>query len=111
MISYCGLDCSLCEGLKATKENDDTARKAVAEKWTVQYHSDIKPEDINCHGCKSDDTKFFFTENICGIRKCNIKKGTSNCAVCDDYMCDELKAFIEMAPPVGEALEALRKTV
>ena len=108
MISYCGTDCLKCEGYQATQENNDVKRKEVAEKWTVQYNSDIKPEQINCHGCKSDGNKFFFTENICEIRKCNIQMGNSNCAECVEYKCEKLEKFIELAPQVGEALEALR---
>ncbi len=45
----------------------------------------------------------------CEIRKCNIEKSTSNCAECNEYKCEKLEKFIELAPPVGEALEALRK--
>ncbi len=108
MISYCGADCSKCEGYQATQENSATKRKKVAEKWTVQYNTDIQPEQINCHGCKSDGTKFYFTENSCEIRKCNIEKGTLNCAECAEYKCDKLEKFIEFAPSVGDALEALR---
>ncbi len=108
MISYCGTDCSKCEGYQATQENSDTKRKEVAEKWTIQYNTDLKPEQINCHGCKSDGAKFFFSENICEVRKCNIEKGTSNCAECPEYKCKKLEKFIASAPQVGEALEALR---
>ena len=110
MIAYCGMDCSKCEGYLATKEDNDAKRKEVAEKWTIQYNTDIKPEQINCNGCKSDEIKFFFTESMCPIRKCNIEKSTSNCAECSEYKCEKLINFIEMAPPVGEALEALRAT-
>ncbi len=108
MIAYCGTNCSTCEGYQATLENSDKKRKAVAEKWTAQYHTEIKPAQINCHGCKSDGAKFFFAENSCEIRKCNIEKGTANCAECAEYKCEKLEKFIAAAPPVGEALAALR---
>jgi len=29
-----------------TQENSDTKRKEVAEKWTIQYNTNIKPEQI-----------------------------------------------------------------
>jgi len=108
MISYCGTDCSKCEGYIATLENDDTKRKDVAKKWSDQYNTEIKQDQINCNGCKSDRVKFFFTENICEIRKCNIEKANSHCAECSEYKCEKLDSFIELAPQVGEALDALR---
>ena len=74
MIAYCGMDCEKCEGYLATKETDNTLRTEVAEKWSKQYNTDIKPEQINCSGCKSEGIKFFFTETECPIRKCNIEK-------------------------------------
>ena len=109
MISYCGMDCSKCEGYLATQENNNDKRRDVAEKWTIEYNTEISPEQINCYGCKSKDEKFFFTENICEIRKCNIERSTTNCSECPDYKCEKLENFIGLAPGVGEALEALRK--
>ena len=108
MIAYCGLDCSKCECYIATQENDDKKRESVAAKWSVEYKAEIKPEHVNCNGCKSDDTKFYFTESICEIRKCNIEKSNDNCAKCNEYRCKKLTKFIEMAPQIEEALEALR---
>jgi len=103
------MDCSKCEGYLATQENDNAKRKDVADKWTVEYNTEIRPEQINCKGCKSNSEKFFFTETICEIRKCNIEKGTPNCARCAEYKCKKLQSFIELAPTVEEALEALRQ--
>ncbi|WP_084457110.1 DUF3795 domain-containing protein [Desulfogranum mediterraneum] len=108
MIAYCGMDCEKCEGYLATQENSDAKRVEVAEKWSREHNADIKPEQINCTGCKSEGLKFFFTENMCPVRKCNRDKDTVHCAKCSQYRCETLEAFIKEAPPVGEALENLR---
>ncbi len=108
MIAYCGMDCDKCEGYLATQENSDVKKAEVAQKWSEQHNADIKPDQINCNGCKSEGIKFFFTENVCPIRKCNVDNNTAHCAVCSQYRCNTLKEFIKEAPIIGEALEALR---
>ncbi len=108
MISYCGMNCLKCAAYIATQENDDVKRKETAANWSLRYHAEILADQVNCTGCKSNGIKFFFTETMCPIRKCNIEKGTENCAKCNEYPCETLSEFIKKAPEIGKALEALK---
>ena len=107
MIAYCGLNCFKCEAYLATQEDDDSKRAETAKNWSEMYNADIKPEQINCEGCKSEGEKFLHCD-ICEIRNCCLTRQIDNCAVCDDYICDKLSGFIKLAPVAGEALEKLR---
>jgi hypothetical protein len=108
MIAYCGIDCSKCEGYLATQADSDSKRSAVAQKWSALYKAEIKSDQINCDGCKSEGRKFFYCDNLCELRRCCISKGFENCAACDEYVCITLSGFIKVAPEAGIALEKLR---
>ena len=109
MIAYCGLNCSKCEAHIATQENDDVKREETARKWSKLYAAEIKPDQINCNGCKSDGVKFFHCD-ACDIRQCCLSKSVDNCAVCEEYICDKLSGFVKLAPEAGAALENIRST-
>lgn len=65
MIAYCGLDCLECEGCIVTQENDDDKRAAIARKWSTQYNTDIKPEQIKRKKIKHiTKERIFYDKNI-----------------------------------------------
>ena len=107
MIVCCGLDCSKCEAYQATREDNDVKRAQVAKEWSVRYDADITLEHINCDGCKTGEKKFFYSSDLCEIRKCCMEKELENCADCEMYICDTLKKFIALAPEAGSALSKL----
>ena len=111
MIAFCGLVCTECPAFLATQENDDTKRKEVAEAWSKQFNMTIKPEDINCDGCKSEGKRLIGYCHICQIRKCSQEKGVENCAHCDEYACEKLTEFFAMAPMAKTSLEEIRKVL
>jgi len=106
LIACCGLDCSKCEGYIATQENDDNKKAEVAKKWSAMYGGDIKPEDINCNGCRPEGLKFTHC-NVCDIRKCCMEKELDNCAGCDMYVCKKLEDFFKLAPDARAVLDKL----
>jgi hypothetical protein len=109
MIGYCGIVCSDCPVLIATRKDDDGERKRVAEMFTKQYGKEYKPEDINCDGCVGDGQRIFRYCNVCEIRKCGREKRVSNCAVCMDYPCGKLsKLFVEYSK-AKETLDEIRR--
>jgi hypothetical protein len=110
MMAYCGLICTDCPAFIATQNNDDQARKKVAEEWS-KHDAVLKPEDINCDGCLTDTEKVFKFCNVCEARKCGKAKGVANCAYCDDYACDKLAEIFKMAPEAKTRLDELRKTL
>jgi len=111
MISYCGIDCSKCESYLATQANSDIERRKIAEQCLIEFNVNMKPEEINCNGCKSNGVKCAFAASLCEIRKCNIEKSQPYCAVCSEYKCEKLEKIIQSAPAICEALEAIRQNL
>jgi hypothetical protein len=108
MIACCGLECEKCEAFIATKNNDDQHREKVAEQWAKLYGAPVKPEHINCTGCRSQGTQFYYCDQMCEIRKCVMAKGLENCAACGDYACSHLQEVFAFGPQARETLEMIR---
>ena len=111
IIGFCGIKCNECKGYIATKNNDDILRKEIAEEWSKQFGSDIKPEDVNCDGCISVDGRHIGYCNICEIRKCGLENKVKNCAYCDEYTCEKLDNFHKMATDAKKNLEEIKKSL
>jgi hypothetical protein len=117
-LAYCGLSCNKCPVFIATANDDNALRLRTAREWS-QHYSEIlesvgigklKPEDINCEGCRSEGTHFFGCKN-CSIRPCCQKKNLVACAGCPEYeSCDMLKSFFsfEAHYPAKKNLDKIR---
>jgi hypothetical protein len=99
MIAFCGIICSECPAFLATQKDDDNERKLVADKWSKEYNSNIKMEDINCEGCIATTPRIFNYCKVCPIRKCGMERKIKNCAYCEDYSCEKLSQFHERTQP------------
>ena len=109
IIGFCGLICSECPAYLATQKDDDNERRKVAEMWSKEFNTNMKPEDINCDGCLVTEGKLFSHCKVCEIRKCGLEKNLKNCAYCEDFACERLSKFFEMAPEAKTTLEKIRK--
>jgi hypothetical protein len=101
IIAYCGLLCNECPAYIATVQNDYALKEKTAEKWRA-YKPDIKAEDINCLGCKSDIV--FGHCRGCEIRACGSEKLLENCGECTSFSCDKLEVNLQHARDARERL-------
>lgn len=97
LIGYCGLDCGQCDARIATVNNDDELRARTAKLWCGWNNTDeIKPEHINCLGCRVEGVKTYFCSCLCEVRKCCIDRGLKTCADCPDKaICAKLAPFMD----------------
>ena len=108
MVAFCGIVCTKCPAYLATQKDDDEERKRVAQMWTKQFNTEIKPETINCDGCLAENGRHIEYCQLCEIRECGLEKGVKNCAFCDEYPCDKLEGFFAHAPDAQATLEEIR---
>ena len=96
LIGHCGLDCELCDARIATINNDNELRAKTARLWCEWNNTDeIKPEHINCLGCRVEGIKTYFCSCLCEVRKCCIAKGFETCAeCCEKTGCEKLAPFL-----------------
>ena len=108
MIAFCGITCTECPAFLATQKDEDNARIEVAELWSKEYNADVKPKDINCDGCLSENGRLFSHCKVCEIRNCAKSKDIVNCAHCIDYACKKVKSVIDIEPDAKLTLEKIR---
>jgi len=107
VIACCGLNCATCDARIATMADDNELRSQTAEKWKVQYNTNISLEMINCTGCREVGVKFEHCTQ-CEIRKCAISKNFQTCAECDKLEdCPALKNIHQYVPDALGNLKSL----
>ena len=97
LIGYCGLDCEQCDARRATINNDNELRARTARLWCEWNNTDqIKPEHINCLGCRVEGVKTVYCSYMCEVRKCCISRSCDTCADCSEKAgCEKLAPFMD----------------
>ena len=100
-LAYCGINCAKCPVFIATANDDNELRQETAQEWNGIYGDymetlgmqELKPQDMNCRGCKTEESRFLGCRS-CPIRKCCRDKELTTCAACTNFKtCDMLKGF------------------
>lgn len=109
MIAYCGLICTDCEAYIATQANDLVALERMAARAREEFNMpDATVEETMCDGCLSNSDRLCGFCHQCQVRACALDRDVVNCAYCDDYGCDTLQAFWQMAPEARTTLDGIR---
>lgn len=104
LIACCGFDCQKCEARKGTIKNDCKLSEAIAIKCCVLNNThEIRYEETNCMGCRTEGVKSAYCGNLCEVRKCVEFKGLNTCGDCIDIdFCDMINKIFEVNPKCKE---------
>lgn len=107
LIACCGLDCENCDARKATITNDDELRVKTAKEWAEANDAPIKPEHINCMGCRTEGVKYLYCSELCPVRKCVREKGYKTCADCSEIdVCSMVGQIFNNVPDARNNLKS-----
>jgi hypothetical protein len=107
MLSYCGIDCSVCPAYIATQANDIEKLTSLAGEW---FEGSTDYSIVVCDGCTSEGRIMKWCTE-CPTRACAIERKMENCAYCDDYGCEKLLKVFEMSEDAKTNLERIRATL
>ena len=93
IIAKCGYRCDLCPAYE-TNLTSDADKQRMSDVWAKYCGFQVPPEQIqSCPGCVVSGA-----DPTCTVRPCAIGKGVENCAHCEQFGCEKLKAkmnFVE----------------
>lgn len=108
MIAYCGLVCTDCPSLIATRANDLEALQKVADMAKKDWGMlDVTPDMVRCTGCKGEGVRIGYC-NECAVRACASQKGVETCGHCAEFeTCQTIQGFIANIPQAKALLETI----
>ena len=102
IIGKCGYRCDLCPAYKPNIKSD-ADKKRMCDAWTKYFGSKVAPEEITaCAGCLKGDG-----DPNCEVRTCADEKGLENCAHCEVFACDKLKAKMNIVEEKVEDISSI----
>ena len=89
-LTRCGLDCEDC-GIYQSTVYGEPLSPEVFTQWRADlkkyWNTDLDtPEQLVCHGCRSDNTEDLPQLKGCPIRSCSIAKGLNSCGLCPELI-------------------------
>ena len=110
LIAICGLDCAKCDAYIATKNDDQALREKTAKLWSELNNAPIRPEHINCDGCRENGRKTVFCDRLCPVRQCALSKGFETCGDCSEKdSCPKVGAIWQHNPQAKENVLVVRE--
>jgi len=107
--AYCGVDCDACEAYLGTVNNEPERLEKMAAMVSKMMNMDVKPEQMRCLGCYTDEKPQVGYVQMCPIRSCARGRGHRLCSDCADYGCENLQGFWSRSPLSAKAKENLDK--
>jgi hypothetical protein len=98
MTAPCGLDCFNCHFYLACKDKE---AMNMVEKLSKEFN--IPVEIMLCKGCRSHNGRIPLQKHVfgdahrCAAYECSQGKGFEYCGDCDEFPCDNLHPYADMA--------------
>ena len=87
-LSLCGFRCDLCLAYKPNIEAHPENRQVLSDGWHTYFGFRLPPEAIYCEGCSRESSTTL--DSDCPVRPCVIAHELTNCAACEEYICETL---------------------
>jgi hypothetical protein len=107
LLAYCGLDCSQCPALIATRAGDISRLTSLAQEW---FDGVTDHTIILCDGCSGTGRTMKWCAE-CPTRNCARQRGLPNCAHCSDYGCDKLMMVFSQSKEAKANLDRIRASL
>lgn len=98
MTAPCGLDCFNCHFYLARKDKE---AMSTVKKLSEEFNLPV--EIMLCNGCRNHNGKIPLQKHIfgdahrCAAYECSQGKGLEYCGDCEDFPCDNLHPYADMA--------------